>query len=109
MNLFMDIMFPHGGICLGEFHDLHNLEPGTNIVDGNSEIGAHVGSNIWYLICLRRLISLAEFHDLNNLEPGTYILDGNTEIGAHVGSNLCHLICLRHLIKSSYKSDFFFL
>ena len=26
------------------------------ILDGNSEIGAHVGSNICYLICLRHLI-----------------------------------------------------
>ena len=26
------------------------------IVDGNSELGAHVGNNLWYLICLRHLI-----------------------------------------------------
>ena len=33
----------------------------VHISDGNSDIGAHLGSNLCYLICLRRLNPLIEF------------------------------------------------
>ena len=33
------------------------MTPHNSMVDGNSEIGAHVGSNLCHLICLKHLIN----------------------------------------------------
>ena len=37
----------------------------VRILDGNSEIGAHVRSNLCFLICLRRFIKSREVTNLN--------------------------------------------
>ena len=63
------------------------------VLDGKSEIGANVLSDLFYLICWKYLFRS--------------VLDGNSEIGAHVLSDLFYLICLRYSysIASQYTSN----
>ena len=43
-------------IVINSAQDITKVRKPIHILDGNSEIGAHVRSNLCYLICLRRLI-----------------------------------------------------
>ena len=78
------------------------------IIGSNPEIGAHVRSNLCYLIRSRHYMFTAErssssFYDVHihmfNVQIRVLILGGNSEIDAHVRSHLGYLICSRHLIR----------
>ena len=83
---------------------------GTISLDGNSEIGAYVRSNLCYLMSLKQSqitfvltkkpIVLHACATCSGLQSnlGSIILDGNSVIGAYVRSNLCFLMSLKHLI-----------
>ena len=64
------------------------------ILDGNSDIGTHVRSNLYDQICLRHSIRSKAvtiwifFSEKNYVLLVRTILDSNSDIGAHVRINL---------------------